>query len=395
MICNHIPKRVFVFGLVGLAFISMLLCRPPKAGAHTESREKEILSIGSGKILDGNLAAAKKAAIGDALTKGVERDLAGRLGRRGMVNGFAAIIHDILPGAKEAIENFYILAEDQTDDRYTLLVRLKVNDELMEERLRDLGVLAVKGPPIRVLFLVSHLEVGKNRMLYWWGDPRSDSPLSQTELTLYRVFEEHGFSPVNRILSIPEMPFSDEMKALELPLGEAVRWGDVLGANVVVLGRCEVLEGRSASVNLTAVDTKTSTILGREGRIERIDDGSLDPGREEDPVTKAISEAVDGLIPLIFKNIRSTGREISRFEITLEGLKSLRQFREFKEFLQNEIPGVQAVTQTRIKGQSLTVMIDFTGDKEHFLDMVSGHERLPFHAGMTKSEADEILFIIR
>jgi len=70
LICNHIPKRVFVFGLVGLAFISMLLCRPPKAGAHTESREKEILSIGSGKILDGNLAAAKKAAIGDALTKG-------------------------------------------------------------------------------------------------------------------------------------------------------------------------------------------------------------------------------------------------------------------------------------------------------------------------------------
>ena len=395
MIFNHIPRSLLVPGLMGLVFISIWLCRPLNADAHTESLEKEILSIGTGKIFKGNLAGAKEAAIGDALKKGVERDLERRLGRQGMVDSFASIVHDILPGAKDAIVNFNILAEDQAGDQYTVLVRLKVNDKLMEERLRGLGALAVKGSPIRVLFLVSHIEPQKNRALYWWGDPRSDAPLSPTELVLYRIFEEYGFSPINRMLNIPEKQFSDEMKALELPFAEAVRWGGVLSANVVVLGRCEVMEGQSVSVNLTAVDSKTSTVLGRESRIERIDGGSSDPGRENDPVTRAISKAVAELSPLIFENFESTDREISQFEMTLEGLKSLGQFREFKAFLQNEIPGVKAVTQTRIKGKSLTVRIDFSGEKEHFLDMVSGYERLPFQAEMTTSEAGEILFNIR
>jgi len=393
---NHVPKGSYAPSLVRLVLIGMLLlCRPAEVKALTESCEQEIVAIGIGTISDGNLAKAKERAIVDALTKGVERDVARRLGRQGMVNSFATIVHEILPAAKEAIENFHILAEEQTDNQVTLLVRLKVNDKLIEERLRDLAIAVEEGPPVSILFLVSHLEPRGNRMLYWWGEPEKDFPLSPTELILYRVFEEYGYSPINRLQNIPEMEFSEEMKAQDLPIEEAVRWGNAFSANVVVLGGCEILENGSVSLTLTALNPETSTVLGRESRIEPNDGSPSGLGAETERVTKAISKVVAGLTPQVSRGLHSTGRSTSRFEVSLEGLKSFKEFRAFKNFLEQEVAGVNSVTQTRIRGKILTVLIEFSGKEARFWEMVTRDGGLPFQTEAQKTDTGEIILRIR
>ena len=95
--------------------------------------------IGTGDISNGNVASARKDAISDALVKGVEGFLTRRLGSEGMVNNFSRIIHDIIPAAEEGTENFHILAEEQTSKHYKILVQIKVNAKLMEERFKGKG----------------------------------------------------------------------------------------------------------------------------------------------------------------------------------------------------------------------------------------------------------------
>lgn len=393
---GHVPKGAYAPILVELFLIGVLLLSwAQKVNALTESSEQEILAIGTGTISDGNFAEAKERAIVDALTKGVERDVARRLGRQRMINSFATIVQEILPAAKEAIENFHILAEEQTGNQYNLLVRLKVNDKLIEERLRDLAITVEEGPPVRILFLVSHFERGRDRMLYWWGEPEKDSPLSPTELMLYRVFEEYGFIPINRLQNIPEIAFSEEMKARDLTFEEAVRWGNAFSANAVVLGGCDILEDGSVSLTLTALNPETSTVLGRESRLEPNNGIDSRPGAATESLTKAINKVVAGLSPQISRGLNSTGWSTSRFEVSLEGLKSFREFRAFKNFLEQKVAGVNSVTQTRIKGKILTVLVEFSGKEERFLEMITRNEHLPFQTEARKTDTGEIILRIR
>ena len=90
--------------------------------------KNEILAIGTAKVQKGNLAQAKSDAISDALVKGVEYYILRRLGSEGAANNFRRIIYEITPSAREKIENFNILVEDQTEEEYQVLIRLRVNE---------------------------------------------------------------------------------------------------------------------------------------------------------------------------------------------------------------------------------------------------------------------------
>ncbi len=87
--------------------------------------------------------------------------------------------------------------------------------------------------------------------------------------------------------------------------------------------------------------------------------------------------------------------KISQLALTLKGLRNFRQFREFKDFLEKKIPGVKSIRQTRLKGNSLYISVEFLGDEERFLDKISKHEKLPFGADLARTEEGEIIVVIR
>ena len=124
---------------------------PAAMGAKTG--ENEILAIGTATIKDGNLAQAKESAISDALTKGVENYVLHRLGSEGVLNNFNRIIYDILPKAKVKIENFNILLEDQSGEAFNVFIKLRINEKVIDEKLREAGVVVTEGPPMEALFL--------------------------------------------------------------------------------------------------------------------------------------------------------------------------------------------------------------------------------------------------
>ena len=377
--------------IVSLIFI----CSTATAQTDEEGSQSEILVIGTGIITGGNVAKAKEAAISEALIIGVEEYLTNRLGRQGMINNFPRLVQDIIPGAKDEVENFNILAEEQTPNHYKILVRVKINERVMDQKLRETGLILMTGPPIKTLFLVSQVEPDKEESAYWWHNPESVLGLTPTELALHRVFQERGLSPINRLLIIPEENYTPDMTELDLTDEKAIRWGELYGADVAIHGRCEIFSGFGVILRLSAVDVKRGLLINQATEIERTEANPDNKEQIMESVEKAINKIAVKMIPPIMKAMEPQEESPQQIEITLKGLKNFQQFRAFRDFLQKEIPGVKSVRQTRIRGDAMSILVEYTGDRDAFLDRLSKHENLPFDVEMELTDTGEIVIKIQ
>jgi len=388
-------KYILAKTIFGFYIFSVLVFSSPVAGMDKKSEESEILVIGTGIIADGNVAKAKKMAISKALLKGIEEYLTRRLGSRGMINNFPRVVHDVIPMAREEIENFHILAEDQTGRQYKILVRLKVNEKVIEEKLREIGLILMEGPTIKILFLVSQLESEKGEVSYWWKDPGGDSGLTPTELALHRVFQERGFSPISRLLNVPEEDYSSEMMIPDLSNEDVIKWGKVFSADVVIYGRCKIVEENEVSINLSALDTDRGIMIYQDSQTEKIDKNPDSMEQIIGTIETAINKIAVRFCPALLKAIKAPVDSVNRLEIAIKGLRSFKQFRELIGFFKENVAGVKSVTQTRVRGDLISIMVEFSGAKDKFLDMLPNHENLPFRADVSETDDGGLVLKIR
>ena len=361
---------------------------------HVECSEKadkiDILVIGSGTIIDGNIAAARKDAISDALLKGVEEYLTRYLGSQIMINNFPRLINDVIPGAKDEIVNFNILAEERGDRLYKILVRMKVNEGLMEEKLNQNGIIYRDVPPVKFLFLVSQMDSQDKDVIYWWNDPDRNSPLTSTEQVLHRVFQECGFNPVNRLSNAPEDRYSDDMRKLDLTDEDAIEWGRLYSSDVVIVGKSEIIDNKMVSLNLKSIDVKKKIIINEDFQKEQINQYGNEREQITDTLARAINTIVTRLSPAIISSFEKTD-EVITIDVELKGIRSLDQLIDFSDFLKKNIDGVKAVVEKRIKANSINLTVEFSGDEDTFIDRVKGHEGFPFISGINQKEGGGLI----
>ena len=218
--------------------------------------------------------------------------------------------------------------------------------------------------------------------------------MTPTELALHRVFQEHGFSPINRLVSLPEENYSPDMKTLDLSDEDAIIWGRLFSADVVIRGRCEIIEENMVSVSLIALD-KEKGFIYQDNQTEKADKASGGMEQFIQTIEKAVNKIAARMVPLVIKAIQIPEVKPNQLEITLKGLRNFKQFREFRDFLKKEMKEVKSVKQTRVRADSITISVEFTGDEDKFLEMVLNHENLPFEAEMSKTDKEEIIIKIR
>jgi len=352
----------------------------------------EVLAIGTAPIVSGNLALAKKSAISRALMKGVENYLVHRLGSQGVVNNFQRFIEEIIPGAKEEIENFNILTETQIGNEYKVLVRLKVNEKIIDKKLREAGLIFMEGPPIKVLFLVS--EVKDETIFYWWKEPEVHSALSPTELALNKVFQKRGFSSINRPLSVPVTEFSKALRSPNLEEADVLKWGKLFSSDVVIYGQANIVDEKEVSLTLNAFDVNQGLQIGQDFQVEQIEKGLEANEQIIETLERLVDDLADRLTPTIVRTVRFDHEKVHQFEITLKDLDSLKRFRIFRDFLRRDVVGVKSVRQTRVRKNSISIAIEFQGERNGFLDSVLNHENLPFPLNVVQTKEGEILLSI-
>jgi len=338
----------------------------------------EIFSIGTGPIYKGNLAQAKEKALSQALAKGMEDYLIRRLGTEGMANNFQRLVEEIIPGAGEEIENYCILAEAQSKGEYKILVRLRINKKVVDEKLRRAGLVIMKGPAVKVLFMVS--ETHEEQSHYWWKYPEEPSAMSAIELALYNAFQERGFNPVNRTSNIPEVSFSENMRSAELQDESILTWGRLFHVDVVICGRTGLIdgkEGKEVFLTLKAIATDSGDLLCEGSDMEPIQASIEDKTQISEHMINLVNHLASRFAPVIVQALVSGRQKLHTMEVTLAGLKTYRQFVDFRNFLLKEVPGVKAVKQTRVKKDAITVEVKFEGDENKFRNNLMNNENLP------------------
>ncbi len=375
-----------------LLFIFCLVCPVLFAtgwAAERETVDNEVLVIGSGTVTSGNIAAAREEAIAHAMSKAVEDYLAARLGEANMISSFERLVREILPTAKDGIENFHILAKYLDVDQYRVLVKVKINRDVIEERLRLSGITTVKVPNIRILFMVS--EVMGDTLSYWWKGPKTFSQMTQTDVILYRVFQERGFIPVDRSMGTSDIAYSEGMTSPKLEVSDLLKWGKIFSADVVITGRTVFLDESRVFMALKAFSVKEGLTLG-----EAAETGLRDLKKDSSVTADLLLEKVVRILvrrlgPSIVQKMSEKPAGIHLFQVQLRGLRNLKEYRELQDFLRKEVQGVQSVRQSRIGSGTVTITVAFQGEREKFLGRILNREGIPVKLVLQKSQDNEIV----
>lgn len=372
----HTLKKRFYLVTIISCFCTLILSASFVYGS--DNADKEILVIGSGEIIRENLAEARKLAISDAHIKGIEAYLEKTLGSQGMINNFESIINEIIPGSADVIENFHILAEDDNNKSYKILVSIKVNEKLMQERLRNAGIILFEGVPLRVLFMVSQKIKPDEPAFIWWIDPENNTSLSSSELILHRLFQERGFNPVNRLTSMPENGYNPELFKEVLTNEDAAQWGRLYSADIVLTGKVERNEFNALVADIKVIDVKNGSVIASYTHEQIPVDDPEAANSGMDTLEKILSDGVSEIMPDILKAFKKEEEKISHFDIVLKGLDSLRQVTAFMSFIKEKVSGVIYVLPARITPGILTISVEYSGERKMFIDKIRNSPEVPF-----------------
>lgn len=368
-------KAIRAGGIIWIQALLFLCLSSAWAQGEEKGRSRDILVVGTAPVAEENVARARTAAVGDALNKGVEQYLLRTLGDRGAVRHFGKVVRDLISNDNREVEKFTILAEERVGRQYKVLVRMRINERIMAERFREHGIALVAERPLNVLFLVGQVEQPGSRVAQWWVAPEERMALSVSELALHRVFEEFGFLAVNRLSMSLEGRYDPAMTAPDLSFEEALRWGERFSVPVVFQGRCEITDQTEVHLFIEALGVEQERVIGQESRSE------IAAGGREGLVValeKAIRDIALSLGPAVRKAVEDGTAGASRIEVLVKGFRSFRELRGVIEALEKEVDGVQSARQTRVAGDSVGLMVVFSGTREEFLGRIAGRETLPF-----------------
>lgn len=370
-----VPVRVTFFFLIALS--STVWSATGSAQAREGGAEDGLLAIGTASSRDGNLAAARRHALADALKKGVEEVLLRRLDGDLVAGQLARFVQDLVPAAQEEIANFNILAEEDMGGTYRVLVRFRVNEQTLESTLERKGFLRAQGAEAKVLFMVSQHTRGSGEPAFWWKEPGSEQSLTPVELFLTRTFETLGFSPAGRTMKVPEGEGMETLRSVELTREDAAEWGRICAADVVVIGSSVVNEGL-VSLHLKAVDVGSASLMAEQGGQAALNSGLEETERARAAIEEAVETAAVPLANRIRDAFRGSDTESNRITLTLQGVGSFSLLQQFTRFLQDEIPGVSSVAQTRFKGDTVTFSIGYPHGADRLLESLRSGPEQPF-----------------
>jgi len=383
MLGTHM-HRSFFCGMRGFLNISLLvlsLCaailpasEPVFAQETTEPVSEERIVTGTGRIFSENVADARNEAISQGFARAVEEYLVQKLGPRTMANNFQRLYEEVLSRAKEQIQDYQIITEFTTDRYVRVLIKARVNTAVLETILEDMGLRERGTVQIDVLFLVSEKATGSSAS-GWWTDPLAHMFLSLTEVLLSQVFEDRGFRVINRSFFPPDESYDEGMLHISLTDEDALKWGNLLSAQVVITGEATMSGESQASVYLRAIRVKDGTTLAQGFR-----EGTRSSARSEgmSAMEAAINTWAHDMVPYIVEVFQPAEQPVNQLIITLRGLKTYKELHAIKEFFTANFPEIKSVTERRLKPEYVSVSIKLKGDSRGLARKASNHPKRPF-----------------
>ena len=370
---SRVCQRAFLL-LIFVVFVTYCLSQRCHAQDTAETNTNEKVFIGTGRVVDENIADARNEAITEAFVKAIEEYLIRRIGPQNMANNFQRLDEEILSRSKEAVQDYQIISEFRTERYVRVLVKARVNEVVLEQRLKTMGLLEIDTVQTAVLFVVSQKKEGF-ATTYWWGDPTRPAPITETELSLSRVFEERGFRVINRSFLPPEESYHEGMLSLSLSDEQVAEWGRLFSAHLVIAGEASLYGQSRATVFLRAVKLPEGDVVAqgyREGVSAGVDAG------QESAIGLAVTSWANDMIPHIMAGLEPGQRIVSEMIIRVNGLESYGEFLVFKDFLRSNFTKITSVLERRLTRNSVTLGLKIEGESKDLAEKVLNHPNRPF-----------------
>ncbi|UCE35496.1 MAG: hypothetical protein JSV40_06240, partial [Deltaproteobacteria bacterium] len=362
------------FLLIVVLFAAHFLSQHCHAQKTGETTENEDVFIGTGRVIDENIADARNEAISEAFVKAIEEYLIRRIGPQGMANNFQRLDEEILSRSKEAVQDYQIISEFRTERYVRVLMKARVNEVVLEQKLKTMGLLEIDVVRTDILFVVSQKKEGF-ATTYWWGDPTRPAPITETELALSRVFEERGFRVINRSFLPPEESYDEGMLRLGLSDEDVAEWGKLFSAQIVVAGEANLYGQSRATVFLRAVKLPEGVVVA-QGYRQGVSGGTAEG--EDKAIGLAVTSWANDMIPHIMAGLEPGHRIVSEMIIKVNGLDSYGNFLVFKDFLKSNFPQITSVLERRLTKNSVTLGVKIEGGSKDLAEKVLNHPDAPF-----------------
>jgi hypothetical protein len=180
------------------------------------------------------------------------------------------------------------------------------------------------------------------------------------------------------------------MRSQDLSPEAALKWGQAFSADVIIAGKSG-MSGSIVNVDLEAIRVEDGKSISHAVRSETINPADSGEDRFINAIGAAVENIAVRICPEIIKAVNKRLVESNQIQITLEGINSFEEVRSFKRFLEEEISDVKSVVQSRVKGGSITLSVEYPGKKETFIDRLRTNEKMPFRAAIAVSDQGDIV----
>lgn len=328
------------FVALALIVFSMVFFIAP-AGAE---QNEEIRTIGTSPVVGKNIAQAKKAALDNALENALVQAVLKRANLDQISRDLQVLNEKVFRVGRGFIRDYKVEAEANTDDQFTVVVRVTLAQQALEEALKNAG-------------LAKQIAEEKVLLVFYEG-PDWMKPIVSDGLTA-------ALSPSNFLISFAQ-PESADLSSLSTET-----WAD-LGrqkkADLVLWVSCSAgcaLEQKeqipcqaAATLKLVNVPDKTMTVS------DTIKNEDVFPSREQGrkKVALDLSAQLGRLLDERLKtSVQKQEASVSLIKVFLLGVTRYGQYEQISRTIKEKIPGAVDVFLDSAAGVQFVVGVRFRG----------------------------------
>jgi len=347
-----------------------------EAGYQTdETRTVDV--IGRGTIYRDDVARARDNAIADALQGVVEQAVGLVISPASVVQDFQLLSDRVYNQTEVFIHDYKVLTESKSGRHYRVVVRATVSMSAVQDKLQSIGTLVVHMGMPTILFFLSEQNIGESSPQYWWGKTSLGVNLSVTENALSELMREKGFIIVDRATVGQDIQLGPEYMGLELSDNAAVKLGNELGADLVIVGKAVArFSGNVLNNNMKSIQARISTrvIRTNSGMAIASSQATRTAVHWDDRVggTEALiltaSVVGQDLVRQIVANWRKDVRQPVLVELVVRGIREYADFVRFRRHLKNDVRGVRNVYLRSIRAGEAEMDVDVVGNARILAD---------------------------
>ncbi len=130
---------------VWVLVLAALLAAVAPAGAQKADELRTAVVLGVGQATGAGPAAAREAAIADAMLRAVAAALVERLPPERLAEAFRRVNDELLGRPGDFVQDYRLLAETHAGREHRVLLQVTLNERLLRERLQEAGLAAAPG----------------------------------------------------------------------------------------------------------------------------------------------------------------------------------------------------------------------------------------------------------